>query len=34
MFDFDHILSTKAERYVVYSSNFEITFWSMLFKSS
>ena len=27
------ILSRKAERYVVYCSNFEITFWSMFFKS-
>jgi len=33
MSDFDNYLTTKAERYVVYSSNFEITFWSMFFKS-
>jgi hypothetical protein len=27
------ISSRKAERYAVYSSNFEITLWSMFFKS-
>ena len=27
------MLSTKAERYVVYSINFEITFWSMHFSN-
>jgi hypothetical protein len=32
-YDFNHYLSRKAERYVVYSSNFEITFWNMFFKS-